>query len=834
MQPGACFRLQQMLVAAGHQLLQAVAAEREVEAAVDAPAAVAQAAGVTAQAVLAGENIRRMQIRQRQAPAPVLRGQAAIRVVLVRAQAQPFRLRLHRRQLAVQADARRRRQGVGHLDLHVHAHRAQRVEQPLFAADQQNLPFHAELVFAHHPHAVLQRIRLQPRAALFQPVQARQLPAFDPGVGIDMVRLADADVVIDRRARKAVAQRRQQLRLLILPPLRQMAAAALEAPALVAVGKRQPFIIFNQRWRHALRRRRRGMQRARHPPLIPGAAVVRFRPVGGLRLHHLHVQPQFAGLMQHRQPVEQGEASAALRRQRQIETAAGALHAVQLQPPVELLVVGVAEQVVAGDGQRQRGGVEGEAEQLLRPLRFEQRRVRGAIREHQPVQAELAIVGGVAEVAAVGPEFFAAFVAPDQRLIDPVPDKAALQARMCVERAPVALKAAEAVAHRMGVFAQDQRALFLRQADPLADRPFGHRRERLILIHPRIHRADNVGGGSVGAAAFILHWAGRILAFHPAVQRVVVHAVAGLVAQRPDNDARVVAIALHHAGDALAHRRQPQRIVSQAVHRLHAVSLDIGFVHHVQPVAVAQPIPQRVVGIVRAAHRVEVVLLHQQDIVAHRRLVHHLAVARVMLVAVNAADQQRLPVELQQPAADFHLAKADVIGFHLDNHPFGREQGDGGAIQRGRFGAPQRRAFHRQAQRDAIVIGAAFVHDLAAERLGALGHPRAIAPQLNLHQQRAGPAGARRHHQFAAGKAVMQRGGDAHIAQVGGGFVQQADVAEDAAHAPHVLIFQIAAVAPTQHHHRQPVFTRPQPRAEIELRRQAAVLRIADPVAVAP
>ena len=37
-----------------------------------------------------------------------------------------------------------------------------------------------------------------------------------------MVRLADADVVIDRRAGKTVAQRRQQLRLLILPPLRQV------------------------------------------------------------------------------------------------------------------------------------------------------------------------------------------------------------------------------------------------------------------------------------------------------------------------------------------------------------------------------------------------------------------------------------------------------------------------------------------------------------------------------------------------------------------------------------------------------------------------------------
>jgi hypothetical protein len=32
-----------------------------------------------------------------------------------------------------------------------------------------------------------------------------------------------------------------------------------------------------------------------------------------------------------------------------------------------------------------------------------------------------------------------------------------------------------------------------------------------------------------------------------------------------------------------------------------------------------------------------------------------------------------------------------------------------------------------------------------------------------------------------------------------GRFVQQADGAEDAAHAPHVLIFQIGAVRPAQH-----------------------------------
>ena len=124
-------------------------------------------------------------------------------------------------------------------------------------------------------------------------------------------------------------------------------------------------------------------------------------------------------------------------------------------------------------------------------------------------------------------------------------------------------------------------------------------------------------------------------------------------------------IALHHAGHALAHGGQPARIVSKAAHRHHAMGFDIGLVNDVQPVAIAKPVPQRMVRIVRAANGVEVVLLHDLDIAAHRRFVHHLAVFRVMLVPVNPADQQRFTVELQQAVADFNPAEADIAGFRL-------------------------------------------------------------------------------------------------------------------------------------------------------------------------
>ncbi len=46
------------------------------------------------------------------------------------------------------------------------------------------------------------------------------------------------------------------------------------------------------------------------------------------------------------------------------------------------------------------------------------------------------------------------------------------------------------------------------------------------------------------------------------------------------------------------------------------------------------------------------------------------------------------------------------------------------------------------------------------------------------------------------------------IADLRARFMQQRDVTENAAHPPHILIFQITAVTPAQHHHREAVFLR--------------------------
>ena len=95
--------------------------------------------------------------------------------------------------------------------------------------------------------------------------------------------------------------------------------------------------------------------------------------------------------------------------------------------------------------------------------------MRGTVGEYQTIEAELPIVRLITKVSAVRPERVTLFVLLRQGLIDPVPDKPALQARMIAKRLPVFRKPTKAVAHRVGVFAEDQRTRFIRHADPFLD-----------------------------------------------------------------------------------------------------------------------------------------------------------------------------------------------------------------------------------------------------------------------------------------------------------------------------------------------------------------------------
>ena len=382
----------------------------------------------------------------------------------------------------------------------------------------------------------------------------------------------------------------------------------------------------------------------------------------------------------------------------------------RLHLPAQHFVIGWAEQVFADDAHPQRRGrQQRELKILLGVLRLHQRRMRRAIGKHQTVHTELAIVRLITKVAAIGPADAAVGKGFADRLVGPVPDKPALQPRVLAKGLPVIGEVAEAVAHRVGVLAKDQRPLLTGQADPFFDPPFGDRRDRLVAFDAGVHRTDNIGGGGICAAALVLHRTARVVAFQPVVQRFVVAAAAGFIAQRPDDNARMVAVALYHPGDAGAEGWQPRRIVGQPIHRHHPVGFNIGFIDHVQTVAVAEFIPARRVGIVRAAHGVKVVLLHQQNVLHHIRLGDHLPAQMMMLMAVNAADQQRFTVETQQAIGNLDAAKTDVPRFGLQQF-VAAPQGDHGAITVRGFRAPVRRRRHRQGEIDPFRVVAALIH----------------------------------------------------------------------------------------------------------------------------
>ncbi|MNJ46477.1 hypothetical protein D3C77_416070 [compost metagenome] len=95
------------------------------------------------------------------------------------------------------------------------------------------------------------------------------------------------------------------------------------------------------------------------------------------------------------------------------------------------------------------------------------------------------------------------------------------------------------------------------------------------------------------------------------------------------------------------------------------MGFDVGLINNIEPEAVAELIPPWRIGIMGAAYRVEVVLLHQQNVLHHIGFSHPLAVLMVMLMSVHAADEQRLAIHLQQAVANLDLAKTDITGLCL-------------------------------------------------------------------------------------------------------------------------------------------------------------------------
>ena len=180
------------------------------------------------------------------------------------------------------------------------------------------------------------------------------------------------------------------------------------------------------------------------------------------------------------------------------------------------------------------------------------------------------------------------------------------------------------------------------------------------LARRRIHRADDVGVGFV-AGLLIVDRPGGIVLVNPLGVGFEIRAVPRFVAQRPNNDGSVVFVPLEHPHGSVEVGVGPIGVLGQGfVAIAHAVAFDVGFVYQVKAEPVTQVVPGGMVGIVGAAHGVDVVLFHHQDVLLHPLDSDGLASVGVEFVAVDPLEEHALAIDQQVALADFHLPESDL------------------------------------------------------------------------------------------------------------------------------------------------------------------------------
>ena len=287
--------------------------------------------------------------------------------------------------------------------------------------------------------------------------------------------------------------------------------------------------------------------------------------------------------------------------------------------------------------------------------------MRRAVGIEKTVHTEIAVVHFFLVVAAVGIFVTVAvtfFVV--HRVVTPFPNTAAHQLVAGIKYLPVILQPTGTDAHRVRIFTKVKRfALVFVAAGAVA--VFDN------IGNAGVHFRNHVISRARGADnALVMHRDFRADLFEICIAFVLVVVAAGFVAERPHRNRRVVAVTQIHPADAVDIPRLPLRVVAYQIRlielvrsdRARAVRFNVRFIHNVKPEYIRQRQKHRVRGIVRRAHRVDVVLLHQRQIFLDVFRRHDISRDRVAVVVIDAFHFNRNPVEFKNFAFNRDRLKA--------------------------------------------------------------------------------------------------------------------------------------------------------------------------------
>ena len=208
-------------------------------------------------------------------------------------------------------------------------------------------------------------------------------------------------------------------------------------------------------------------------------------------------------------------------------------------------------------------------------------------------------------------------------LIHPVPH-GSTDARVArFDGIPVSSEISHRITHGVRIFADEHRLIHVVGV-------FAHPVH--VGIHLGIHIREAFSTKrTVDARAFVVNRA-RVVEFNGVVVAISkVFTISSFISQAPHNDRRVVEVAFHQSVNAINEGGYPTFEVGDA---LVSVVFEVGFVAGVQTIVVVHRIHARIVGIVRGANGVDVVLLHQQDVAEHRFVRHSATEFRIGVLTV--------------------------------------------------------------------------------------------------------------------------------------------------------------------------------------------------------
>ena len=405
-------------------------------------------------------------------------------------------------------------------------------------------------------------------------------------------------------------------------------------------------------------------------------------------------------------------------------------------------------------------------------------------------------------------------------LVDVIPDEAALIAAvLLVGKFRVLVQSTVGVAHSMRIFALDIRPLIA-----LCQILFN-------VLHSAVHMALDIGGfeeAGIIDHTFVMHQTGVIKAADH-----LCHLEQGLtakrfVAQRPDQNSRMVFVTLVSGIHAVKQDSFPLRLIigqnalDAANARLMDVPCAMGFqivlCDQIQTILVAQVVQCILILVMAGADGIDVVLLHGDDIPKQFLMgvyAHSTTRNGAELMTVGTLEHDALAVEQHPIVLQLELAETDFLPSHLYQMACIVQQLDFQFIQSRVLCTPQVGVLHRMAEQRRAAVQCDFFgeHFLFTAAQGQTGCALTLRLQCN----------------FQRGMSKIIPGEqrfDGYIFQMHGGDGVQPHAAEDTGEAEEVLIFAPAGGSPLEHLHGKFVHARLEIGSQIECVCGEAVLGV--------